>query len=775
MVWELVLCQLHYIIPEESKHGTFVGRIAQDLGLDIGEINPRMLRIISRDEKEYFQVNLQNGILFVNNIIDREELCPKIAVCIVSLQVIVDKPVEMYRVDVEIEDINDNYPVFAVNELNLIIAEWRPPGSSFPLEGAFDADVGTNSIKTYELSSNEYFSLDIQIDKHQSKSIELVLRKSLDREQTPRYNLTLTAFDGGKPRLSGKTHLFIAVQDFNDNAPSFKQPVYEISLLENSAVGTLVIRLNATDLDQGENSKIIYNFSNLVPPQVLSIFSINHHTGDIQVKGKLDYETNNLYEIKIDAVDNGHSPLIGHCKLLVSVLDVNDNPPELTVTSLSVPVPEDSPQGTVVAIISVNDRDSGKNSKVNCYISQRIPFKIKPTFLEYYSLTVDGPLDREVTSQYEVVITAKDEGIPFLSITKTILVDISDVNDNAPSFQQHVQTIFIKENNQPGSHIYTVSASDSDMNQNSFITYSLIESAIDDIPISSYISVNAENGNIFPLMSFDHEHIAFFQCHIKAKDAGLPPLSSNMTLNVFVEDINDNAPAFSPHSSSRESTGNVLVPKSAETGYLVTKVKAIDADSGYNAWISYDFKDLAENTPFGIGHHTGEITIVRPFIDSDTDEYRLVILAKDHGDPEISDTMTLTILLVETQPDVLLENKQQERKHNVFSEPNIYLIISICSISSLFLIILIVYMILKRVRYMEEVNELSKNNIFPSAAGSWTYSQQRQYNSWLKAIPSNNDLIVFTPYGHQSSEKESNTHQLQFAANPSWKVRYLLC
>ncbi|MEE6478704.1 hypothetical protein FKM82_011970 [Ascaphus truei] len=767
MAWDLVLCQLHYIIPEESKHGTFVGRIAQDLGLEIGEINPRMLRIISRDEKEYFQVNLQNGILFVNNIIDREKICPKIVVCVIHLEIIVDKPVQIYHVDVEIEDVNDNYPVFSANEFNMVIAESRVSASKFPLEGAFDADVGTNSIKTYELSSNGYFALDVQTDKRQSESLELVLKKSLDREKIPLYNLTLTAFDGGKPRLSGTAQLLITVQDVNDNAPTFDRPVYEISVLENSQKGTLVIQLNATDLDQGENGEVMYEFSNLVPSPVRSTFAIDQDKGEIRVKGEVDFEKTNHYEIRVDAIDRGHYPMTGHCKVLVNILDVNDNPPELTVTSISVPVPEDSSVGTTVAIIRIQDKDSGVNAKVSCYISEQAPFKLKPTIREYYSLTVHGPLDREKISEYKVEITAKDEGSPALSVTQNIHVALSDVNDNAPSFLQFSDTIFIMENNPPGSHVYTVSAADPDINQNSFITYSLIEGAVDGIPISSYISINPENGKTFALLSFDHEQIPFFQCQIKAMDAGLPPLGSNLTINVFIVDINDNPPTLSPLFSNTDSTVTEIVPRSAKAGYLITKVRAIDADSGFNAWLSYNFKDPIEKMPFGIGHSTGDITIARSFAESDSDEYKLFIQVKDHGEPAMSVMVTITILLVDTVQDNKVEPYHKEVKSEDFPNANVYLIMSICLISSMFLVTLIVYSVVKWHQYTLELKELKQCNIDSSIAGSWTYSLQRQYKLYLNGIPSKNDLIVFT----QPTDKEENPNQTGFVTDSQGKVR----
>ncbi|XP_069619847.1 protocadherin alpha-3-like isoform X9 [Ranitomeya imitator] len=769
--WDVVLSQLHYIIPEESKHGTFVGRIAQDLGLDIGEINSRMLHIVSRDEKEYFQVNLQNGILFVKETIDREVLCPDTPFCIIPLQVIVDKPVQMYRVDVEIEDINDNSPVFSSSVTNLVISEVKPAGSRFQLNIASDPDLGTNSITNYELSASDYFALDFQKYINQIKSLELVLKKNLDREKQSVHNLSLTAYDGGKPRLSGTTRIVVTVEDFNDNAPVFDQPFYQCSVNENAVEGTLVFKLNATDLDVGKNGDILYYFSHMVLGEAKEAFVLDKYTGETRVKGKLDFETVKMYEIHVDAIDNGDVQYVGHCKVLVTVVDVNDNPPEMTVTSLSVPVPENSPQGTTVAIISVHDKDSGSNGKVHCYISEPSPFKVNPAFMSDFSLTVNGPLDREVKDQYGVTITARDEGSPSLSTSKTLKIDISDANDNAPRFVQSTDTVFIKENKPPGSHIYTASASDPDIGQNSFITYSIRERTIDGIPISSYISINPENGKVFALVSFDHEQISYLQCHIKATDAGLQALSSNLTLNIFIEDINDNAPTF----TSLHSEITIKASKSAEPGHLITKVKAVDLDSGYNAWTFYKLKDLGGSgkSPFSIAHQTGEITLKRSFTDSDNDEYRLHVVAQDHGEPVMTSETQIVISVVESGEELKFDNQETKGNGDEFSDANVYLVVAICVISSIFLITLIVFTVLRWQKYRDEINELKENyRICSNTGGSWMYSQHTQYNISSNSFRPKSDLIVFTPNNSQTPGNEGQVNPQAVLLNSSYKPKH---
>nr|DBA30689.1 TPA: hypothetical protein GDO54_006643 [Pyxicephalus adspersus] len=765
MSWDVVLCQLHYIISEESKHGTFVGRIAQDLGLDLGEINSRMLRVVSRDEREYFQVNLQNGILFVKETIDRELLCPGIQLCIIPLQVIVDKPVQMYRVDIEIEDINDNRPVFPFSVSNLVISELMPAGSRFHVEGAVDPDLGTNAITNYELSASDYFALDFQKYMNQIRSLELVLKKSLDREKQSVHNLTLTAYDGGKPRLSGTSEIIITVEDLNDNAPTFNQPFYQANVIENSPKGSLVIKVKATDLDQGKNSDVFYTLSKTSREEISKVFSVDKNTGEIKVIGDVDFEQTQMYEIQIDAMDNGDIQLVGHCKVLVTVVDVNDNHPEMTVTSLAVPVSEDSPQGTTVAIISVHDHDSGLNGKVSCNVTNSSPFKIHPAFKGDFSLTVNGKLDREITSQYEVVVVARDEGIPPLSVSKILKIDISDVNDNAPIFQKPYGTIFIKENNPPGSHVYTALAIDPDFRQNSFITYSISDNTVDGIPISSYVSINPENGKVFALVSFDHEQVTFLQCHIKATDAGLPPLNSNFTLNIFIEDINDNAPMFMPFFSA----STIKTPKTIQPGNLVSKVSAIDIDSGYNALISYHFKDLSGKAPFVITPKTGEIGLKRAFTDSDNEEYRLIVVARDHGDPVLTAVTEIVISLLEFGEEIMYDNQESKGIVEMFTEANIYLVVAICVISSVFLITLIAFTVLRWQKCRDEVNDMKENyNICSNTGGSWIYSQQTQYRVCSNSLQQKSDLIFFTPNGSQVSNNTEDANQLGTLLNASY-------
>ncbi|KAL2779030.1 protocadherin alpha-8 isoform 2 precursor, partial [Daubentonia madagascariensis] len=751
--WETGSGQLHYLVPEEAKHGTFVGRIALDLGLELAELVPRLFRVVSKGRGDLLEVNLQNGILFVNSRIDREELCGRSAECRIHLEVIVNRPLQVFHVEVEVKDINDNPPVFPLKEQKLFVSESRMPDSRFPLEGASDADIGANCVLTYRLSSNDYFTLDVSSKNDENKLVELVLRKPLDREDIPAHNLLLTATDGGKPELTGTVQLLVTVLDVNDNAPIFEQSEYEVRIFENSDNGTTVIRLNASDRDEGANAAISYSFNSLVPTMVLDQFSIDPNTGETVIQGNLDFEQVNLYKIRIDATDKGHPPMAGHCTVLVRVLDKNDNVPEIALTSLSLPVREDAQFGTVIALISVNDLDSGANGQVTCSLTPHIPFKLVSTFKNYYSLVLDSPLDRESVSAYELVVTARDGGSPSLWATASVSVEVADVNDNAPAFTQPEYTVFVKENNPPGCHIFTVSARDADTQENARVSYSLVERRVGERALSSYVSVHAESGKVYALQPLDHEELELLQFQVSARDAGLPPLGSNVTLQVFVLDENDNAPELlGPRVGGPGDAVSELVLRSVGAGHVVAKVRAVDADSGYNAWLSYELQPAMSSarSPFRVGLYTGEISTTRALNEADALSQRLLVLVKDHGEPALTATATVLMSLVEQGQAAKASSRasagatgQEAALVNI----NVYLIIAICAVSSLLVLTLLLYTALRcsAPPIQGACGPDKPRLVCSSAVGSWSYSQQRRQRVCSGEGPPKTDLMAFSP------------------------------
>ncbi|XP_062986171.1 protocadherin alpha-5-like isoform X3 [Elgaria multicarinata webbii] len=744
--WEMGSGQLQYSVPEESQHGTFVGRIAQDLGLEVDELMPRMFRMMSQGRGDYFEVNIQNGILFVNSRIDREELCAKITVCTIHLEVLLDKPLRVFHIEVEIKDINDNAPIFTAAEQNLIIPETRLPGSSFPLEGAFDDDIGSNSHLSYKISPNGYFTLDVQNNEEHGESLVLVLRKPLDREVTHIYNLLLTATDAGKPEQTGTAQLRISVLDANDNAPVFNQSVYKIKLFENEKKGTLIISLNATDLDEGINKDITYSIRSVNPNNLGALFNLDPSSGQIRLNGELDFESIKLGEIGVEATDKGVPPMKGHCKVLIEVLDVNDNAPEVSVSSLSVPVPENSPLGTVVALLSISDRDFGANGQVNCSLwPPGLPFKLISNFKNYYSLVLAAPLDREQVAEYALVVMAQDQGDPLLSTSNSMVVPVSDINDNAPTFAQPSYTVFVKENNPPGAHIFTVSASDPDVAENSLVSYWMDEKLW---PLSSYISVHSESGKLYALQPLDYEELKLLEFQVRAKDAGLPSLCGNVTVQVFVVDENDNPPAV---SGLEEAPTLLVYPLAA--GHVVGKIRALDADSGYNAWLRYELHEEASG-PWHVGLYSGEISTSRTLDEAGgSSSQNLLVLVKDHGKPVLSVTATFSVSLIESAQAVHTNLRLPGLGVNPgpsVDNSNVYLIIAICSVSSLFLLVIIVYMALRCQCQPKEgvvYGPGTATLVCASEVGSWSYSNRHSHilTAATGEAGAKTDLMVFSP------------------------------
>uniref|UniRef100_A0A4W5QFH7 Cadherin domain-containing protein n=1 Tax=Hucho hucho TaxID=62062 RepID=A0A4W5QFH7_9TELE len=745
--------QISYSVSEEVDKGTFVGNLAKDLNLNVHELETRGLRIVSGHSrpKRYFEANLKTGILYVKERLDREELCPNTVKCSLNIQAILSHPTQLHRIEVNIFDINDNAPSFRETVKLLNISESSYPGERYLLPVANDADTGSNSVKSYKLSPNEHFSLDVQSGGEQSVSAELVLQKALDREKQPVIQLTLTAVDGGNPPRSGTLQITVNVMDVNDNTPVFSQSLYKASVSENVAFASSILTITATDLDEGVNGDLVYSFIERGNFNPADTFSINSDTGEIKVKGELDYEENAAYEIRVQVSDRGHSPRSAHGKVLVEVIDVNDNTPEISVTSLMSPVKEDAELMSVVALVTVNDKDGGKNGLTNCKLVGSVPFKLNLNYKNDYSLVVDGPLDTESTAQYNVTITATDEGTPPLSSTSVITVHVSDVNDNAPRFSEPVINVYVKENSPVGEVIYTMSAFDPDSDENAKVMYSLFDKSVS---ISSSININSDKGDIVSLQSFNYEEIKTFQFKVQATDSGVPPLSSNVTVNVFIMDENDNSPGILAPYSELGSVNTENIPYSAEAGYFVAKIRAVDADSGYNALLSYHISEPKGTNLFRIGTSTGELRTKRRMSDNDLKTHPLVVLVSDNGEPSLSATVSIDVVVVESTGEIQTQYRNVPRKEESFSDLNLYLLIAIASVSVIFLLSLISLIAVKCHNTDESFRRYSAPMITTHPDGSWSYSKStQQYDVCFSSDTLKSDVVVFpAPYPPADAE-----------------------
>ncbi|XP_042646442.1 protocadherin alpha-2-like [Tyto alba] len=772
--WALGGGQVRYSVPEEAKAGTVVGRLAQDLGLEAGEPEARRLRLVAQGRRASVEVSGASGALVVSSRLDREELCGKSAPCALRLEVLVERPLRVFHVELEVTDINDNAPLFPAARKNLSIAELSLPGSRFPLEGASDADIGANAQLSYTLSPSEHFELDVKSKDEKKISVFLLLKKPLDRERQPVHRLLVTASDGGRPSLTGTMELVISVLDANDNAPQFNQSVYKVQLPENASPGTVVFQVTATDRDEGINRELYYSFGETVSAKVQDLFIIDRKSGEIRTASELDFEDIQSYDLEIEARDKGSPPLSGHCSVEVEVLDVNDNAPEVWVTSLSVPVPEDAAVGTVVALLSVSDRDAGANGRVRCAVWPAAPFGLVATFAGSYSLVLREALDRERVSEYEVEVRAEDGGAPPLRASRGVRVPVSDVNDNAPAFAQAVYTVLARENNAAGAELARLWARDPDEAGNGRVSYSVAEGGVGGRAASSYVSVEAESGRLRALRPLDYEEVQVLQFEVRAVDAGEPPLCGNATVQLFVVDENDNAPALLPPAGGGPGAGAAGGSEAlwawaawgAPAGQVVAKIRAVDADSGYNAWLRYELWEPRGKGPFRVGLYSGEVSTARALEEADGPRQRLVIVVRDHGEPARSATATLSVSLVEGAEAALAAAGSSSSSWSSWSSgpglrpaagaeggaaaaaaaTNVWLVVAICAVSSLFLLAVVLY---GASRWAPRAAVLAGPGpatlVCASEVGSWSYSQRQSRSLCVADGAGKSDLMVFSP------------------------------
>ncbi|XP_036933958.1 protocadherin beta-15-like [Acanthopagrus latus] len=677
---------LSYSVQEELKRGSVIGNIAKDLGLEVGRLSARKARVdMEGNDRQYIGINLRSGDLVVAERIDREEHCGEKPSCVLKFELLLENPLELHRLSLQVQDVNDNAPIFPKDTVKLEIRESADKGARYRINAAHDADIGKNSVESYILEQNPHFVFSIQTTSAGSRYGELVLDKELDREEQQEMKLLLTAVDGGSPQRSGTVVIHVIVLDANDNAPVFTEAVYTATLPENSPMKTPVTTVRASDADEGVNGEVTYEISR-ISDKSRNLFSLDEKTGEISVSGDIDYEEGPRYEVFVEAKD-GYG-LSSEAKVIIDITDVNDNAPVIHLKSLTNPIPENVSPGTEVGIINVQDRDSESNRQVRCSIQQGAPFKLVPSIKNYYSLVTTGQLDRELVSDYNITITATDEGSPPLSSSKSVQLSVADINDNPPVFEDQSYSAYVSENNKPGSTLCSVTARDPDWRQNGTVIYSVLPGEVNGAPVSSYVSVNGDTGVIHAVRSFDYEQLMSFKVQVMARDNGSPPLSSNVTVSVFVSDVNDNSPQILYPAPEGNSFMTELVPKAAHGGSLVSKVIAVDADSGQNAWLSYEIVKSTDPGLFTIGVHSGEIRTQRDISESDSMKQNLIVAVKDNGQPSLSATCSMYLLISDNLAEVPeLKDISYDEKNSKLTS---YLIIALVSVSTFFLTFIII-------------------------------------------------------------------------------------
>ncbi|XP_075337877.1 protocadherin-19 isoform X8 [Odontesthes bonariensis] len=635
---------LKYGINEEMKPGSVIGNVTKDAlkqGFQIAP-QPPYLRVISNSEPRWVELS-PAGILTTQMKIDRDVVCRQNPKCIISLEVM-SNSMEICVIKVEIEDLNDNAPRFPTSHIDIEISENASPGTRFPLEGASDPDSGIFGVQSYSITPNELFGLEIKTRGDGSKIAELVVQKSLDRETQSHYSYEISAEDGGDPPKIGAVQLNIKVIDSNDNNPVFDEPVYTVNVMENSPINTLVIDLNATDPDEGTNGEVVYSFNSYVTEKTRDAFKIDPRTGIITVNGVLDYEATQIYEIDVQAKDLGPNSIPAHCKVTVNVMDTNDNPPVISLLSLNtemVEVSENAQRGYVIALVRVSDKDSGANGKVQCRLQGNVPFRLQE-YESFSTILVDGRLDREQKDTYNLTIQAEDSGIPLLRATKSLVVKVTDENDNPPHFLKPHYQEMVLENNLPGSCLLAVSAEDPDLGMNGTVSYSIVPGEIKHMDVNTYVSINP-SGRIYSMRSFDHEYTRTFDFKVLARDNGNPSLSSNATVRIVVLDVNDNTPVMT-NPPLVNGSADVSIPRNAVVGYLVTQVKAEDYDEGENGRLTYTISE-GDRAYFEIDQSNGEVRSTRMFGENVKSTYEITVVARDHGKPSLSASAYIVVYL----------------------------------------------------------------------------------------------------------------------------------
>ncbi|XP_069052251.1 protocadherin-12 [Lepisosteus oculatus] len=643
---DTIALTIQYKVLEEEPSGTMIGTLADDLKVrgETGVLDN--FQIVKQALPLPFVVGLQDGMVLTKGQLDRETLCRDTGLCLIAFNVLFNTggAIGFLQVNVEVLDINDHSPTFPSAEQEIEISETAMLRMRIPLDRALDPDAGPNGLQTYSLSPNQHFALDVITHSDGTKHAELVVIKELDREVQSSFELTLVAWDKGNPPRSGSTLVKINVLDSNDNSPVFEESLLAIDLSEDTVRGTTVINLKATDPDQGANGEIEYSFSKHAPLEVQNLFSIDPKTGTVNLTGELDYENKHTYEIDIQARDLGPNAIPSHCKLHIKVLDVNDNAPNIHFTwapqdSAFATVSEGAAKETFLALVMVSDADSGSNGEVHCHIQHGLGhFRLKKVHRDNYMIVTNSVLDRESRVEYNLTLVAKDHGIPPLSVTKHLTVHVLDENDNPPVFSKVLYEASFEENNEPDYLILSVDAHDVDLDLNGKISYSIKESKDSDKFI-----IHPTTGYIHARQSFDFELFKSFTLIVEAADQGQPSLTSSATVLINIKDINDNFPIIEEPVSKR-GRASITIPVNTEKGeifielgdiqgdrsstylfeypssnnstaglkpfgYLATKIRAHDMDSGLNGMLHY--KIIKGNTDglFLLDQLTGEMYV----------------------------------------------------------------------------------------------------------------------------------------------------------------------
>ncbi|MEQ2243026.1 hypothetical protein ILYODFUR_002784 [Ilyodon furcidens] len=674
-----------YFTYEEDAPGTEIGNLSQDLKIGPADDPDTSFNFMQEINTSVIHMRESDGLLTVANVIDREQLCPRSRRCFIAFDIVAHsrEKFQLIHVEIEVKDINDHSPYFPFNETRLEIVENVPLESRFPLQIALDEDVGENYIQSYNISPCSHFAVEVRELEDGVKFAELVLVSELDREMEDSYTIQVTASDGGATPMSGSMTVNIKVLDFNDNSPSFEHSSLKVELNEDSPIGHRVIKVHAFDPDQGINGEVVYAFPDELSTEAAETFHINPYSGDVTLKALVDFEKRKSYQLRIRASDQGENSVPSTCTVVIEVVDVNDNAPEIRIKPMTSSsdavayITEAAAAESFVALISTSDRDSGSNGYVRVSLLGHEHFSLQQAYGDTFMIITTATLDRERIQEYNLTVVAEDLGTPPFKTVRQYTISVTDENDNPPYFSKSVYEVSVLENNIPGSYITTVVARDPDMGKNAKVSYKLLDSEIPgDSPLSTYVSVDSLSGSLYTLRSFDYETLQQIEVVIQAEDRGSPPLSSTSMIRIRVVDQNDNYPYFT-FPLLLNNSADIPLPYNAPSGYLALHVLAEDVDEGVNGELSYQ---ILQGDPklFSINKNTGEIALKQWLTAAIGDVLEMKITVSDNGRAPLSSSATIRFVVSDTEPpedQVVIVLRSSEEEGSSFNGSLIIIIV----------------------------------------------------------------------------------------------------
>uniref|UniRef100_A0A8B9M7I5 Cadherin domain-containing protein n=1 Tax=Accipiter nisus TaxID=211598 RepID=A0A8B9M7I5_9AVES len=594
-----------------------------------------------------------DGQLYIKSELDRE-LQERYVLLVVASDRAVEPLNATVNVTVILEDVNDNRPLFNSTNYVFYFEEEQRGGSYVGKINAVDKDFGPNGEVRY---SFEHMQPDFELN---TVTGEIRSTHQFDREALMRqrgaavFSLTVIATDQGLPKpLKDQATVQIYMKDINDNAPKFLKDLYQATISELAANLTQVLRVSASDVDEGVNGLIHYS---VIKGNEEKQFAIDSSTGQVTLVGKLDHEATASYSLVIQAVDAGAVSLSSTCMLSIDVLDENDNSPSFPKSTLLVDVLENMRVGELVSSVTATDSDSGDNADLHYSITgtnNHGTFSISPNT---GSIFLAKKLDFETQSLYKLNITAKDQGRPPRSSTMSVVIHVRDFNDNPPNFPPGDIFKSIVENVPVGSPVISVTAHDPDADINGQLTYAIIQQ----MPRGNHFRIDEVRGTIFTNAEIDREFANLFELTVKATDQAVPVESRRFALKnvtILVTDQNDNVPVFISQNALAADPSVVI-------GSILTTIIAADPDEGANGEVEYEIVN-GDTETFIVDRYSGDLRVASALVPSQL-IYNLIVSATDLGPERRKSTTEMTIILqgldgpVFTQPKYITILKEGE-------------------------------------------------------------------------------------------------------------------